>query len=101
MYPNDNQQPVPVDYLNQIAPHQTHKFDLFNKKPVMFAAIGIGILLIFAIFAVIGNLSSSGTKTNEKLAARLKLKVVMINGKNLDCLEDFLNNKPFIGTTIQ
>jgi len=36
-----------------------------------------------------------------KLAARLKLKVIMINGKNLDRLEDFLNNKPFIGTTIQ
>ena len=36
-----------------------------------------------------------------KLAARLKLKVVLINGKNLDRLEDFLNNKPFIGTVIQ
>lgn len=36
-----------------------------------------------------------------KMAAKLKLKVVMINGKNLDRLEDFLNNKPFIGTTIQ
>ena len=36
-----------------------------------------------------------------KLAARLKLKVVMLNGKNLERLEDFLNNKPFIGTTIQ
>ena len=34
-----------------------------------------------------------------KLAARLKLKVVMINGKNLERLEDFLNNKPFIGTS--
>lgn len=36
-----------------------------------------------------------------KLAAKLKLKVVMINGKNLERLEDFLNYKPFIGTTIQ
>jgi uridylate kinase len=36
-----------------------------------------------------------------KLAARLKLKVVSINGKNLERLEDFLNSKPFIGTTIQ
>lgn len=35
-----------------------------------------------------------------KLAAKLKLKVVMINGKNLERLEDFLNDKPFIGTTI-
>jgi uridylate kinase len=36
-----------------------------------------------------------------KLAASLKLKVIMINGKNLERLEDFLNNKSFIGTTIQ
>jgi uridylate kinase len=36
-----------------------------------------------------------------KLAATLKLKVIMINGKNLERLEDFLNDKPFIGTTIQ
>jgi uridylate kinase len=36
-----------------------------------------------------------------KMAASLKLKVIMLNGKYLDRLEDFLNNKPFIGTTIQ
>jgi uridylate kinase len=36
-----------------------------------------------------------------KMASKLGLKVVMINGKYLERLEDFLNNKPFIGTTIQ
>lgn len=36
-----------------------------------------------------------------KLAATLKLKVIMLNGKNMEYLEDFLNGKPFIGTTIQ
>jgi len=36
-----------------------------------------------------------------KLADRLKLKVIMINGKKLERLEDFLNNKPFIGTIIE
>lgn len=36
-----------------------------------------------------------------KMAAKLKLKVIMLNGKNLERLEDFLNNKPFIGTVIQ
>jgi len=35
-----------------------------------------------------------------KLASKLKLKVVMLNGKNLDHLECFLNSKPFIGTVI-
>ncbi|MEK7658390.1 MAG: UMP kinase [Patescibacteria group bacterium] len=36
-----------------------------------------------------------------KIAEKLKLKVAMINGKNLERLEDFLNSKPFIGTIIQ
>lgn len=36
-----------------------------------------------------------------KLAEKLKLKVAIINGKNLDRLEDFLNNKPFVGTIIK
>lgn len=38
--------------------------------------------------------------TASKLATKLKLKVLMINGKNLERLEDFLNNKDFIGTVI-
>ncbi len=36
-----------------------------------------------------------------KLASSLKLRVAMINGKKLERLEDFLNDKPFIGTIIQ
>jgi len=36
-----------------------------------------------------------------KLAEELKLKVVIINGKHLKRLEDFLNNKKFIGTIIE
>ncbi len=36
-----------------------------------------------------------------KLAASLKLKLAIINGKNLERLEDFLDNRPFIGTIIK
>lgn len=36
-----------------------------------------------------------------KLASKLKMKVVMINGKNLDNLNKFLNGEPFIGTKIE
>lgn len=36
-----------------------------------------------------------------KLAASLRIKVAIINGKNLERVEDFLNNKPFIGTIVQ
>jgi len=35
------------------------------------------------------------------IAKKLKMKVTIINGANLDQLEDFLNNKSFIGTTIK
>lgn len=35
------------------------------------------------------------------LAAKLKLKVIIANGKNLPNLKNILENKPFIGTTIQ
>lgn len=35
-----------------------------------------------------------------KIAEKLKIKVAMINGKNLERLEDFLNDKPFVGTII-
>ena len=35
-----------------------------------------------------------------KLAAKLKLKVIMINGKKIERLKDFLNGKLFIGTVI-
>jgi len=36
-----------------------------------------------------------------KDAEILKIKVVLINGHHLDRFENFLNNKPFMGTTIQ
>jgi len=54
---------------------------------------------------IVGDRWSPGTSAPfdpiaSKLAAKLKLEVVMINGKHLDRLEDFLNNKPFIGTII-
>ncbi len=35
------------------------------------------------------------------LAAKLKLKVIIANGKNLPNLKNILENKPFIGTTIK
>lgn len=45
--------------------------------------------------------SSPFDPTAAKLAEELKLKVVIINGKHLKRLEDFLNNKKFIGTIIE
>jgi len=35
------------------------------------------------------------------IASKQKMRVIIINGKKLERLEDFLNNKPFIGTIIK
>ena len=45
-------------------------------------------------------LSSPFDPVASQIAEKLKLKVVIINGKNLERLDHFLNNKPFIGTII-
>lgn len=54
---------------------------------------------------IIGNkwspgLSSPFDPRASKIAQKLRLKVIVINGKKLERLECFLNNKPFIGTII-
>jgi len=54
---------------------------------------------------IVGDKWSPGTSMPfdpraSKLASKLKLKVIILNGKKLERLEKFLNNKPFIGTII-
>lgn len=54
---------------------------------------------------IVGDKWTPGTNTPfdpvaTKLAAKLKLKVIMLNGKTLGHLENFLDDKPFIGTVI-
>ncbi len=56
--------------------------------------------------AIIGSkwspgLSSPFDPIASQQAEKLKLKVVIINGNNLERLDNFLKNKPFIGTIIQ
>jgi len=55
---------------------------------------------------IVGDKWSPGTNAPfdpvaSKLAAKLKLKVIMLNGRTLGHLENFLENRPFIGTIIQ
>lgn len=49
----------------------------------------------------IPGLSSPFDPMASKIAEKLKIEVVVINGRNLERLENFLNNKPFIGTIIK
>ena len=69
MNPQENQ-PNPIDYLDQISP-TAPKRKLFNLSgPKLLGAIGLGvILLICAVFITISTVN--GSKTTEKLAARL------------------------------
>lgn len=54
---------------------------------------------------IIGNkwvpgLSSPFDPRASQIAEKLKIKVIIVNGKKLERLDYFLNNKPFIGTII-
>ena len=68
MYPNDNQPTNPADYLSQIAPHAPKKTNFLQKRPILIAGIGLGIIIM--LFVIIGSLSS-GMGPTEQLAARL------------------------------
>ncbi|HZJ34795.1 MAG TPA: hypothetical protein VFD55_02140 [Candidatus Angelobacter sp.] len=68
MYPNDDKPLPPPDYLNQIAPQAPQKAGFFYKQKILIAILGV--IVILAII-VMGSLILGGTKSTEKLAARL------------------------------
>jgi hypothetical protein len=67
MNPNDNQ-PIPSDYLDQIAPQVPRKTSFLIGRPVIIGGLVIAIIVI--ILMTISSLSG-GTKPTEQLAARL------------------------------
>lgn len=69
MNPQENQ-PNPLDYLDQIAPTASKKRFFNLTGPVLMGAIAIGVvILICAVFITASTLD--GSKTTAKLAARL------------------------------
>ena len=69
MYPNNEQpQPVPDSYLDQIASKPTKKIDIFSNKLIFFGLIGSVVIIIF-IFIL--SAITSSTQPDEQLAARL------------------------------
>lgn len=79
---------------------------VYDKDPSKFAGAKPLKEIDWKSFSqIVGDKWAPGTSAPfdpiaSKLASKLKLKVIMLNGKNLDRLEDVLNNKPFIGTVI-
>ena len=71
MYPNDNKQTNPVDYLNQIAPHAPKKSLFLNKKPLLIASIVGAVIVVLIIIMAVVNIISSEINPTERLAARL------------------------------
>jgi hypothetical protein len=67
MNPNDNQ-PIPADYLNQIAVKPPKKEIFLRRQPILVG--GITIVIIIIVLMILGSLSGS-TKPSEQLAARL------------------------------
>ncbi len=71
MNPNDNQQPLPSDYLNQITPKSTKRINILGQKPILIGAIIVGILFIIVVIGMISGAASNNKGTTERLAARL------------------------------
>ena len=71
MYPNDNKQTNPVDYLNQISTHAPKKSFFFNKKPLLIASIVGAVIVGLVIIMAVVNIISSEINPTERLAARL------------------------------
>lgn len=72
MYPNDNQQINPVDYLDQIAPKTPKKMDFLKKKPVVIGVIVLLVFMVIMIIAAIAGSVSSGTEPLKNLGIRLE-----------------------------
>jgi hypothetical protein len=65
---NDQNQSIPSDYLNQIAPQTTKKIDLLGKRSIVIGLICIVIIII--VMTVFSSLSG-GTKPTQQLATNL------------------------------
>lgn len=74
MYPNypeqQNNQPVSVDYLNQISPVNTKKAGIFGLNNKIIGLIG-GLVLIAIILLIASSIIASTPKNSEVLGARL------------------------------
>lgn len=79
---------------------------LYNKDPRKYTdAIKITNTTWKELRKIVGNKWNPGNNlpfdpTAAKLAEKLKLKVIIANGKDLDNLRNILNGNPFKGTTI-
>lgn len=72
MYPNtpNSQQPLPADYLNQIAPIQGRNNGLFGGKRLLVFGL-IAAVIIMLILSAASAIMSGSPKNTETLAARL------------------------------
>lgn len=71
MYPNENNTPTSVDYLNQIAAKPQKGPGIFSKKPVVIGMIVLGIIFLLSLIGVFASVASSNIAPTERLAARL------------------------------
>lgn len=67
MYPQDQNNPLPVNYLDQISPQNNQPVGLFSK-PILIA---LGVLIVSILLVGFMLLGSAPKDTFEKLAARL------------------------------
>lgn len=71
MDPTQPQQPLPSDYLNQIAPQAPQRKMLLSKKQLILVGSLVGAIFLVIILAIVVGLSSN-KKPLQQLAARLQ-----------------------------
>lgn len=69
--PPQQQSPLPVDYLNQIAPQQTQKKMLNSMPKKIIFFLGIAIVLVLLLVIIVNVFTGGQKQANETLAARL------------------------------
>ncbi len=72
MYPDNNQTPNSIDYLNQIAPKASNnKLDIVKKNPIFVGAIALVAFLVIVLFAATVSSFFNSINPIERLASRL------------------------------
>jgi len=89
-----------IDYVYDKNPNKFSMTDGPTGKLKAFKKIDWGTFRKIVPAKWIPGLSSPFDPRASREAEILKIKVVIINGRKLDRLEDFLNNQDFIGTII-
>lgn len=78
---NQEKPTYPTDYLDQIAPRPSKRGFSLTRKQLVIAG-GIGLLVLFSIFAIVIKTSTGNTKAVQQLSARLQTTAEIVSNSH-------------------